>query len=129
MTTDLTPAGLEKAVHDGTVGTLGLTVDVQVRSHGQLAAVVEGNPFVDEADADPKKVTAVFVDGTPDVSRLDLDAFAPDELVVGEGVLYLHTPDGMGRSQLGAYDWPRSGVRATGRNWRIVLVLLAKTAP
>lgn len=127
VSTDLAADEVERLVHDGLLAGFGLDLEVMVRDHGQLAAVLAGLPFPQQAAADPTKVTVVFLDGTPDLSGLDPAAFVPDEFVLGDGVVYLHTPDGMGRSKLGAYDWRRAGVRATARNWRTLLALVDKT--
>jgi uncharacterized protein (DUF1697 family) len=40
-------------------------------------------------------------------------------------VLYLHTPDGFGKSKLAARAERLLGVEATARNWRTVTTLLA----
>jgi uncharacterized protein (DUF1697 family) len=40
-------------------------------------------------------------------------------------VLYLHTPDGLGRSKLAAAAERLLGVEATARNWRTVQALIA----
>lgn len=54
---------------------------------------------------------------------------APEQLVVGERELYLHLPDGMGRSRLAAELARRRGdVEITIRNWRTVTKLLELAA-
>jgi uncharacterized protein (DUF1697 family) len=48
----------------------------------------------------------------------------PDQYVLTEKEIYLHCPDGYGRSKLNNQFWERTlGVPATTRNWRSVTVL------
>ena len=43
-----------------------------------------------------------------------------ERFFLGDGVFYLHAPDGIGRSKLAANVERLLGVRATARNWRTV---------
>ena len=43
---------------------------------------------------------------------------------LGDGVFYLHTPEGAGRSKLVANSERLLGVPMTGRNWRTVCRIL-----
>ena len=105
---------------------LGLTVTVLVRTQPQLAKVLAGNPFAKRVK-DPTKLHVTFLAEKPARSRvsdLDPERAGPDELrVVGQEV-YLHCPNGYGRSKLtNAYFEKELGVRATTRNWRTVTKL------
>ena len=129
LTTADDRARVEEAVAAALAERLGLTLDVMVRTHADLLAVVEANPFPAAAAA-PTTLHAVLTDGAPDLARLPALAgdLGTEAYVVTEGVVYLHTPDGLGRSVLGGLDWRRAGVRATARNWRTLLVLVDRTA-
>lgn len=98
---------------------LGLDVKVVVRSAGELAAVVDANPFVAEG-VDPKELHVAFLSGAPSKAKLagvDRDAVAPDRFSPGDRVLYLHLPDGVMASRLP--NWERLlGLTVTVRNWR-----------
>lgn len=90
-----------------------------------LQAVVDRCPYLEQATADPTKVHVVFVDPTPFIG-IDSKVFAPEEYSVGDGVVYVHLPDGMARSKL--YDQVQRalvGVKATARNWRTTVSVLA----
>ncbi len=97
-----------------------------VRSRDELAAVVDGNPYL-ELSTDPKQLHVAFlVEGAEPVSidGLDLDRFAPETLTVVGRETYLFLPDGIGRSKLAeALSRPKS-TDATVRNWRTVTTLL-----
>jgi uncharacterized protein (DUF1697 family) len=105
---------------------LGMTVKVLLRTRPQLAKVVAGNPFAKRVK-DPTKLHVTFLAETPSrsrVRRLDPEHGAPDEFrVVGKEV-YLHCPNGYGRSKLtNAFFEKELGVAATTRNWKSVTKL------
>lgn len=105
---------------------LGLDVTVLVRREEELTRIVAANPFVDRG-ADPSALHMTFLAGDPDperAKRLDRSAGAPDEFVIDGSEIYLHCPDGYGRSKLSnAFFEKQLGVAATTRNWRTVTTL------
>ena len=126
-------AELERAIAE----RLDVEPAVVVLSRDELAAVVAANPFPDETDF--KRLHAVFSAGDP--GREDKGAVAAaeerarakgsrDEARFAGGTLFLHTPDGMGRSVLAAElthtgGAMAAGARSTARNWATVTKLLA----
>lgn len=106
----------------------GFEVAVVIRSRTQLDQVVADNPFPEAAADDPKKVHAFFLVDEPDADtweRFDANAFAPEELGVGDDVVYVHTPGGLGRAKLPDQVVRRlHPVEVTARNWRTVLKLV-----
>ena len=102
----------------------GMEVSVVVRSAAEWTQIVSANPF---PAAGPTQLHVVFMKEpvSPSVAEgLDLDALAPEELVVSGRELYLHLPDGMGRAKLPvALERSRLGGTGTSRNWRTVLAL------
>ena len=109
---------------------------VVVVTRDELAAVVAGNPYPDEDD--PTRVHVEF-HGAP-ISPAGADAVAAaeqrardkggaDRATVAGSVVYLHTPDGLGRSELAAQlaRRPRAATPSvtTMRNWATVTRLLA----
>lgn len=115
---------------------LDVTAPAVVLTREELAAAVEANPFGDEPD--PKRVHAVFRSGPASQDLLDRIAAAV-EAVAAKGsrdtavslgrVLYLHTPDGFGRSDLAAalvrLTAPPEAGTGTARNWATTVKLLA----
>ena len=92
----------------------------------EIEKAVESNPFP-EAGSEPKTLHAYFLASTP--KNPDLDALESikserERFVLKDGVFYLHTPDGIGRSKLAANAEKLLGVSATGRNWRTVRKLM-----
>ncbi|MCK6212014.1 DUF1697 domain-containing protein [Georgenia sp. EYE_87] len=110
---------------------LGVAPAVLVRPAAELEEVVAANPYPGEPD--PKKVHAVFLPAPPDDdARRALatalaraaDRGSRDEAQVVGRVLYLHTPDGFGRSVLADLLARGAGSSGTARNWATVTKLL-----
>jgi uncharacterized protein (DUF1697 family) len=112
---------------------LGVKSAVVVLSRAELARAIADNPFPDEPDA--RRVHAVFRrdDRSPEAVRAvaalqqkSRDAGSADEAVIVGRTLFLHTPDGFGRSDLAAQLF-RSSTQAAGtaRNWATVTKLMA----
>ncbi|MEU5896871.1 MULTISPECIES: DUF1697 domain-containing protein [Streptomyces] len=114
-------AGLRAAIEEH----FGFTVDVLVRDHAYLKAVVDACPFP-AADLEPKQLHVTYFSGPVDPSRfssVDEPAYLPEEFRLGDRVLYLYAPDGLGRSKLAdVLARPRltKGLVATSRNWNTV---------
>ncbi len=104
----------------------GLVVPVIARTPSQLVHVAEHCPFA--ADADPKHLSVVFLDGTPTaeaVASADRSTYLPDTFEVVGDVVYLHVPTGLGRTKL-TLPWLQRRLKVTGtaRNWRTVHKLI-----
>jgi uncharacterized protein (DUF1697 family) len=126
-------AGLAAAITE----KLGVVSPVVVLSREELAAIVAANPFPDEPD--PKRVHAVVLSEPPwpeltvklDAARAKSAAVGgKDQVVAIDRTLYLHAPDGYGRSVLAetllrAVSSPKSGATGTARNWATMTKLLA----
>lgn len=125
-------AELEAAI----AGALTVRPKVIVVSRDELARVVRDNPYPDEPN--PKALHAVFLSAEPAPERRAAVA-AAQQAAAAKGsrdtatyvgrVLYLHTPDGYGRSELAArLSRPSgrlaAGEAATARNWATVTKLL-----
>jgi uncharacterized protein (DUF1697 family) len=123
-------ADLERAIAEN----LGVRSRVVVLSRDELAQIVRDNPYQDETN--PKAVHAMFLSELPGPEAAESVAVAQrqvaakgsrDEARVIGRTLFLHTPDGYGRSELAAQVM-RTGVfgkAGTARNWATVLKLLS----
>jgi len=126
-------ATLEEAV----AATLGVTCRVVVLSRDELAQVSRDNPYPDEPNH--RALHAVFLSAEPGPEVANRVATAQRTVaqkgsrdtaeVIGR-TIYLHTPDGYGRSDLAA-ELVKLGqkktdtVSGTARNWATVSKLLA----
>ncbi|MER7517750.1 DUF1697 domain-containing protein [Streptomyces sp. NPDC126499] len=110
----------------------GFPVDCLVRDHGYLAAVAADCPYP-AAELEGKQLHAFFLSGPVDEDRfagLDRASFAPESFALGDRVLYLYAPDGLGRSRLGeVLSRPAlfKGLTVTARNWNTVRKLVEMT--
>lgn len=92
-----------------------------------LRRAAEANPFP-EATGTPKTLH-LFLPLTPtdapDLARLEALRAPAERIAWREGVLYLHAPDGIGRSKLAAGAERAIGTATTARNWTTVTQVLA----
>jgi uncharacterized protein (DUF1697 family) len=119
------PESAGKVLADSIGVATGLTVPVIVRTAGQWSDVVEANPFPDAVDPG-RHVHVVFLPApaTDVVHAFDAASFGPEEVVVTGSELYLHLPDGLGRSKLAvAVNRIPEIAAGTARNWNTVLQL------
>ncbi|MFE9610045.1 DUF1697 domain-containing protein [Streptomyces sp. NPDC006012] len=112
----------------------GFRVDTLVRDHTYLKAVADACPFP-AADLEPRQLHVTYFSEPADpagYADIDLAAHLPEEFRLGDRVLYLYAPVGLGRSKLAeTLSRPRrtKDVIATSRNWNTVLKLVELTAP
>jgi len=104
---------LEKALAEH----MGKPIDVMVRTGKQLRTIVDANPF---PDAEPAKVAVVFLGKAMPKGLLDnLVIPGREKIEPARREIYIHYPDGMGRSKL---KLPRTLV-GTARNLNTVAKL------
>tara|TARA_R110002096_G_scaffold257381_1_gene450888 strand:+ start:233781 stop:234326 length:546 start_codon:yes stop_codon:yes gene_type:complete len=79
-------------------------VDVQLRSESELNETCSKLPFENiNLEQDGSKVLVTFLSGQPDAKAFDqLSKYAApsEKLMLGDRVLYLHCPDGYGKTKL-----------------------------
>lgn len=128
---DVVAAKISAALED----RFGFEIPCLVRDRRYLSAVAEACPFPADL-VEGKHLHAVFYSAPVDQDRyadIDQQAFLPEEFRLGDRVMYLHLPGGIGRSALAtALAKPAgrlTGITATGRNWNTVKALLELTAP
>ncbi|HEU0246772.1 MAG TPA: DUF1697 domain-containing protein [Gaiellaceae bacterium] len=109
-------------------GALDVSPSVLLRTPGELETIAASNPFLSRK-ADVTKLHVVFLDRAPAASaaaELDPERSPPDEFALKGRDLFLHLPNGAGRSKLTLDYLERVlGVRGTQRNWKTLLELLA----
>ena len=104
----------------------GVPARVLLRRHDELATVLSGNPFL-AREPDPAKLHVTFLldPPAPDrTGRLQVPAGETGVLSLRDREIYLHCPDGYGRTKLNnTFIETRLGAIATTRNWRTVCAL------
>ncbi|MFP3992510.1 DUF1697 domain-containing protein [Streptomyces sp. E11-3] len=119
---------LGKAIAD----RFGFSVDCLVRSGAYLRAVADACPYPAES-LEGKQLHVTYFSQPVEPERLasvDPADYAPEDFQLGDRVLYLYAPDGLGRSKLAeALARPAllKGVVATTRNWNTVAKLVELT--
>ncbi|MFD9394524.1 DUF1697 domain-containing protein [Streptomyces sp. NPDC060000] len=110
----------------------GFAVGVIVRDHAYLKAVADACPFP-AAELEAKQLHATYFSTPVEAERyaeIDRAAHLPEEFRLGDRVLYLYAPEGLGRSKLAEQlSRPRlnKGLIATTRNWNTVVKLVEMT--
>jgi uncharacterized protein (DUF1697 family) len=114
------------AIRTGIGRALGLDVTVLLRTKAELARIVAANPFVSEG-REATKLHVTFLAGAPARERvraLEPKRGGADEFRVVGREVYLHCPNGYGRTKLdNAYFEKQLDVAATTRNWKTVTKL------
>ena len=128
---------LAGALEEAIATALGVRCPVVVRTRDQIAAVVEQNPFAEEPDGtrvhavllldEPGPGAAAAVEAAQEKVRARGSA---DRATLVGLTVYLHTPNGLGRSELAAAltrppTAGSAGPVGTARNWRTVSALHA----
>jgi uncharacterized protein (DUF1697 family) len=122
-------AEMEKRLEDGLEKRMGLRTDFFVRTPAELKAIIDANPYPDEARSHPNHLLVHFMKASlPDGDEATLRAAitGPETFKVGTRELYIDYPDGIGRSMLDR-DWAKTkrAPLGTTRNWNTVLKLAA----
>lgn len=116
---------VERLVHDEIQRHFGGDLAVLARTPSQLGDILARNPFT---APDPSKLLFTVLAEEPDpdrVAELTRQRFPPDEFAVTPAVVYLHCPQGYGRSKLSNnFFEERLGVAATTRNSRTMVKLV-----
>lgn len=116
------PALLSKRIGTAIGKSHGFEPWVRLLDRPMLEQVIRGNPYPEAEDA-PGTLYVNFLATIPPRPNLDgLEKLrAPNErFQLADDVLYLHAPDGIGRSRLAAALERLLGVPMTNRNWNTV---------
>jgi uncharacterized protein (DUF1697 family) len=128
-------AALATQLHRAIAAELDVQAAVIVLSRDDLAQVIAASPYTGEPN--PKAVHVIFLPGDPGPGHAEQLAATQqkaaakgsrDEVALAGRAVYLHTPDGYGRSELakllGQARGPLSvGAAGTARNWSTVTKL------
>ena len=123
---------LGEQLEEAIVDAFGFDVPIVMRSVPQLRAVVTANPFL-AGGADVRVLSVGFLAAKPEtaaLSKLLVDTLASppaggDEFAVAGQEVFLHHPNGYGRTKLtNSFFDRRLGTTMTVRNWRTVMTLV-----
>jgi len=134
---DADTSALAEAMTAAIATKLGISAPVVVLSRGELAKVIADNPYPSEPN--PKCLHAVFraapagpdlLDRITEAVSLAVSKGSRDSVQSVGRTLYLHTPDGYGRSDLAQalvriVSSSKAGMAGTARNWATVTKLMS----
>jgi uncharacterized protein (DUF1697 family) len=120
-------AQIQKDIEDSFAQTFGFPVKVMVRTASELNAIIENNPFQNQAVKESKWIIAMFLASDPSITALeDIEKAytGPEEIhIIGQEV-FIYYPEGMGRSKLtNTLLGKKLKTMGTARNWNTVLKL------
>jgi uncharacterized protein (DUF1697 family) len=123
--TELVEERLEQAIES----TFGFHATVVARTPAQLSRIIDDNPFVDRKGTDSKRLLVAFLKSRSARERVQAftaaAAKSDDECVPAPAAVYLHCPNGYGRSMLtSTFIEKHLGVEVTVRNWNTTTTLL-----
>lgn len=120
------PAKLAGQIEAAIQAELGMAVRCLVLTRDELRAVIDGNPL-GEVATDGAKLLAHFLSAAPAGTLLaahDPTELAPDQIRLGDRVLYQWCPDGiLAAPPAGGFVEKHLDVTVTARNWNTVTKL------
>jgi len=117
FTSSLSEENIKDKLDRALAAKLGKPVGVLLRSGAELDAVLCGNPF---ASAAPNRVIVLFLDEAPPKTALaKLRIPGREEVILRGREVFIHYPDGQGRSKL-KLSFAKDG---TGRNLNTIAKL------
>ncbi|MES2164749.1 MAG: DUF1697 domain-containing protein [Pseudomonadota bacterium] len=128
LDTDLDATALEATLERAICSEFGYAdVDVLARTAPDILAVLQAVPAAWEAH-DTASLYFTFIKTAPAATPAAGAGFLPDEFAVGEKVVYVHCPNGYGKTKLNNnYFEHILKLRATTRNWNTTTKLYQLT--
>jgi uncharacterized protein (DUF1697 family) len=121
-------AGLETRMSNAIETECGFRPRVMIRSSGEWNDIIAANPFREDAAKLAKSIHVFLMEREPDKGAIAILAqrdFGSERWFLQNRTIYLHLPDGMGRSKLGRSIEHLLKIPMTARNWATMLALQA----
>ena len=119
------PSAAAAAIERAILAATGVQTSVLVITAREFAAIAEANPLLDIA-TDGSKLFVTFVAAMPKGLEVpDVEALAPELLVVGRAAVYQWFPHGSQQTKVPRSFWKQFDATITARNWNTVQKLLA----
>jgi uncharacterized protein (DUF1697 family) len=116
---------LKRNIEQNIEKTFGFSVSVIIRSNDEFESIINRNPFIGQrsTEDDTKLLVTFLTDAPPESIANAIQQFVtkPEALEVRGKEIYLHCPNGYGKSKLSnRFLECKLGVKATTRNWKTV---------
>ena len=120
----LTDVQLAQKIEKAIGAKYNFDVPVIIRSIEEWKKAISQNPFVREKNIDLKKLHITFLSEVPaseNVESIKSNDYLPDQFVIIEKEIYLHTPEGYGETKLSNNFFEKKlKTKATTRNWNTI---------
>ena len=115
---------LSKKIEQKIESELGFSVPVLTKTQAEIHKIIKNNPYTKDTNVDPSKLYVTFLSASPkktDFKKLlDIES-GTDTYHLSGAELYLHCPNGYGRTKLTNNLFERVlSLNATTRNWKSV---------
>lgn len=119
---------LQKQIEEVIEQHYGFAVPVQLKTVDEFETIVNRCPFKElDLVEEGTRVFVIFLDKVPlseDIESLMAYVKAPERLQIERQVVYLHCPNGYGKTKLNnTFVEKKLKVNATARNWKSVIKL------
>ena len=119
---------LSSKIREMITKNFGLTIQAVVITPQELAEIALQNPFAERPEVDLTRMHVTFLDRDAEPAKAEKLLsyhYPPDEIIIGKRVVYVHCPDGYGRTKYHTNFIEKIlSVNATSRNWNTCLKLL-----
>ena len=123
-TARVSPATLSRKIEERIVADFGFSSSVILRTRDELEKAMENNPFSKRRGVDVTRLHVTFLAAAPETGVLEeLKGLTktPDESICLGREIFLHLPNGMGKSSLMNNPLERRFLKlSTTRNWNTV---------
>jgi uncharacterized protein (DUF1697 family) len=121
------PEAIESKIENAIRKKLGLEIAALVRTADDLSVILRANPYINSSGSDHAKIAALLLKDMPtdsQISKMDGIAYPPDEYFISGKEIFIHCPDGFGRTKLYTNFFEKKmKVIGTARNWNSMTVL------
>ncbi len=120
-------AKLAIMIENSIAETFSFSVSVLLKRKNEFKKIMDNNPYLGQQAIDITKLHITFLSELPDKALLDKlsqKESGSDQFHIADDVIYLHCPNGYGRTKLtNAYFERTLKIKATTRNWRTASTL------
>ncbi len=105
----------------------GFEVPTMTFTEEYLNNIIEKNPYLKDSSIELKTLHVTFLAEKPTaekIKEIKNSDFLPDSFALGENAIYVHCPNGYGRTKINnTFFEKKLSVQATTRNWKTTLKL------